>query len=499
MANTAHRVARGVAWTYGTQVATALLQIIYASFTSRLVGPEGFGQYGIALTATALFSLLATGGLSQTISRLHTVSKEKVSGILAYALVLAALTTVLTILLAKPWALLWHSPGSAPVLVVLSINAATSPIYGVVTGLMLRLGDYRPLAILTFITNVAGMIAGVLAVAEWHSAASLTVSAIFSQATLTLIATIYTRKYLTLRSARGNLETLGFSTRLVVAQVIQYMTGNVTRWGTSIAVGPPALGQWNRAEVLAVLPFQQLQGALIPVIYPEFRHDRDNATRSRNLWPDLVAMVAWVTIPVGVAAAALLPAALPFLFGTRWSDAGLYAIPLALAGGMQPAAILLASAVEALGRFRVIWTVSAVLLVAQFALASLVFETRSIWPALCGQLVINVGSLVGYSVWAHRAGRLDGRRLFAHAARIAMFSATVALTLGAVSFGIRAKCDWVAITGGVLTIVECAIIARYWRALPPIKLARSLGLSVGRPHGPNGDYVDRPAPDAPRN
>jgi O-antigen/teichoic acid export membrane protein len=194
---------------------------------------------------------------------------------------------------------------------------------------------------------------GVLTALEWPGAVSLVVSPILAQFFIFCGAFILNgRLLLGLGRLKSAATEARFSFQIILTTLASYLTGNVGKWSASFVLGPAALGQWNRADVVAFVPFQQIQVALVQAIYPEFRHDRANGVRAREVWPDLLGIVAWVVFPITAGAAVIIPHIIPLLFGEGWAVAASLAVPIAIAGGLQIIASLLSSGIEAIGRFR---------------------------------------------------------------------------------------------------------------------------------------------------
>lgn len=477
--STAARVARGAAWSYGAQIVTVVGQFAYAAATSRLVSPHAFGDYSIALTAVGVLTLLASGGIAQSVGRLRELAPMEMTNLLVYALIAGTSFCALTVLSAPGLASIWGSVEATNVIRVLALNAMTAPLMGLFAGLARRRGDFRSLAIATVASNLLSMAAGVALVWSFRSAVTLVAAPVIAQALITLWAYWAHGRGIQWGRLRRGGESVTFSWRLTAVSLFQYVLGATPRFGVANALGAGAIGQWNRAEVLATLPFQQLQAALLPVVYPEFRHDRAGASRARRKWADMIALVAWVTIPAGVAGAVLLPHLLPILLGDQWQQAALFTIPLALAGGLQPPTVLLAAAIEAIGKFRVIWLVNAVVFASQLTAVALVFVWKSPWPAVCALLVMNSLSHALYASWGGRRGYLDIRAL-ARSYR-SLFLACVWLALALLSFEfLFLGSQWARFTASSVLAISAVTL---WRGLsihglewlPPYRMARRLG------------------------
>lgn len=473
------RVLEGAAWAYGVQVVTVVIQFAYAAVTSRSVDPSGFGAYAVALSVTALVALVANGGLAQTVARATIVDKSVIRGLATYGLLLGLVGAFALWLSADAWAALWGEPAAAEPIRWLCLSTLIAPYLGLASGLMRRLGKFRALAVATLTANVVGMAAGALSVYMWRTASSLLVSPMISQVVILAGCLLMSDRLLygldRLGAARGE---LGFSVKVLITTVVYYLSGNAGKWSASVGLGAAALGSWNRADVVSTVPFQQVQAALTQAIYPEFRHDRDGATRAKRVWPDLLGLVAWVALPTASVAAVILPVLVPLLFGDGWQVAAAITAPLALVGGLQILASLLASALEAIGRFRWIFAAQIVLVAVNVTAAFVAVLQRSWFPILAA-LILGIVLQHGiHVVLSTRAGYLDVRVLSAHY----VAAATTSLGVAGLAWGLLQM----AVTGflgawlwPVYIIFGTTVVGLLWVyrwRVPPISIARRFGI-----------------------
>lgn len=424
---TARAVLAGASWSYGSQLVTVVAQFVYAAITARLVGAAGFGEYAIALAVNGLVALLAMGGLGQAASRMIEIDRTRVRALVTYALLLGFAAGAVLFLTAPVWAWLWGVEASASPIRWLALSSCLSPLLGLATGLMARMGKFRGLAMITLGSNLAGMVVGGLAVTTWRSASSLIVSAAVAQMLTLLFALLLgtERHLLGLSALRKGKSEIGFSRRLTGTSTLAYLTGNIVKFSMARGIDGASLGYWNRAEVLTSIPMQQIQSALIRAVYPEFRHDISESSRARVAWTDLLILVAWLALTLSAFAFVLIPPLVPILFGDGWEMASSLAGPLAIAGALQILSTLLASAVEALGRFRWIVSTEVILIGVQIAAATMVIVFHNIWVAVWALVVTNLIRHGWHIFLLGRAGYLDVHRLLRHYSVALCFAAIV--------------------------------------------------------------------------
>ncbi|MGN8132657.1 oligosaccharide flippase family protein [Paenarthrobacter sp. 22069] len=476
------RVAFGAAWSYGSQIATILFQLVYAAIVSRLAGENEFGAYGVALSITALISLIANGGMSQAVARLSDVTQEIVGSLASFALLLGALVGSFTFLTADFWASVWAAPSASETIRWLSFSALIAPMFSLMTGLARRKGQFAPLAIATVISNVCGMLVGVLAVTVWGTASSLVVSAVSAQLFLLGWLLSVNRQFLRPRPLSAAFPHVVFSLKLVLAGILQYGVGNIGKLAATRSFGSSVMGQWNRAEVLTTIPMQQAQSAMVQAVYPEFRHDVASSARAKKVWVDMLLLVAWVSVPAGALLSVVAPLLIPVVLGSEWEMAAKFSVPLSLGVAIQPVSILLASALESLGSFRRIWSTDIVLLFAQVALVAGMLALNDVSVIVWGIALTNVARLLIHSIVAARIGYLDTARLVRGLAAVVCASGAVwvvvqANVLAVESILLDNASSVLPVLGSSSLLVVCLLLLTIFRAtLPPVKLASRYGL-----------------------
>jgi O-antigen/teichoic acid export membrane protein len=479
----ARGIARGAIWNYSAQIATVLAQLAYAAVTSRLLVPHDFGVFAAATASVALVNLVSLAGLPQVIGRMTDLSNDRLVGLLAYAGVIGIVAGGISFFGAPLWAAIWGQPESIPVLHLLALTSLLTPFVALGNGLSLRLGLFKKLAGATVAANVGGMAVGVLFVVWFRDAESLAAAQILSLLAVASIVLFRERSHFRGRfSLRTTMQDVGYSTKTLVSALLTYSAGTVGKVSVSQSVGSAALGNWNRADAITTNPFFLLGSAISQAVYPEFRHDIEDRTRTQRLWSDLLGVLGWVCVPLGVLVAVLAPIAVTILLGDGWGLAAQYASILAIIGCLQPVVFLLVSGFEALGKFSWVWSGYIISLVVNVASAVVAIVQRDVWPVFIGTLVSFAIMHTVQLVLARGERLVSVRTVLRHYAEIAAFS----LGLGAVLFTLVHAPVVLAISpllfGGVLlaALVAVVVLVRKRESFPPVRLARRYGLLKGR-------------------
>jgi O-antigen/teichoic acid export membrane protein len=470
---------------YGAQLVTVVVQFLYAAVTSRTIDPAGFGYYAISLAVSGLLTLLAVGGLAQSVSRMDDLAPERLRSLVTYAAILGLLFGLFMWFTAPLWAALWGEPEAASIIRWLALGTAIAPLAAISGSLLRRQGRFRTLAIVALGSNVAGMALGVAAVVHFKTPDALVVSPIVAQLGLLICSLALSGRSLFgfARISRDSIE-VAFSAQLVPAKLADYVIGNVAKFGTSRWVGVDAFGFWNRGDVVTSLPLQQIQTAIIQTVTPEFRHDISDSTRAKRVWTDMLILISWVALPLAALAAVVVPFLVPLLFGPGWETTGQLVPWLAVGAGLQMLATVLASAVEILGRMRWIWATAIILLVIQVCAAVALFVFRDLIVAMIF-LVLTQAVRHAVNIWqCGRRDYLNVPSLMSGYFVAAISSVALAASAWAICSMLQAALTsgaiWWAFGAVGLLVATLAILLLLRKRLPPVKIAADYGISRPR-------------------
>jgi O-antigen/teichoic acid export membrane protein len=475
----ARGIARGAIWNYSAQIATAVAQLAYAAVTSRLLAPHDFGVFAAATASVALINLVSLAGLPQVVGRMTDLHADRLVGLLAYAGVIGILAGAATFFGAPLWAAIWGQPASIPVLRLLAATSLITPFVALGNGLSLRLGLFKKLAGATVASNVGSMVIGALFVLWLRDAESLAVSQVLALLGVSSIMLVQLRSYFRGRfHLRTTLHDVSYSTKTLLSALLTYSASTVGKVSVSHSVGTVALGNWNRADAITTNPFYLLGSAISQAVYPEFRHDIEDRTRTRRLWSDLLGVLGWVLVPLGVFAAIVAPFAVNVLLGPGYAPAAQYSSILSIIGALQPVVFLLVSGFEALGKFRWVWSGYIISLVVNIAAAGVAIAMQSVWPVFVGFLVSFAIMHPVHLVLAARSQLVDLRTVGRHYLEITAFC----LGFGAVLWTLVNTVAVIAFSpvvfGAVilLGLIGVVLVVRNRGRFPPLVLARRYGL-----------------------
>jgi len=470
---------RGAAWLLGGQATIVLAQLFYTALTGRLVPPAAFGSYAVAMAMAPLVLMLATAGIGSAAARAVQLSEPQVRALATVSLGFGVAAAGFVWLIAEPWAMLWGNPEAVAVIQWSALGVFPAPFLGLLMGLTRRSGKFRQLSMASTLGGFFGMAIGAVFVWVFRSPASLvTLSVVTTAIQSVLLFCVVGRAARPGPLRRDVIEHLRFGAKVVVANGIGYLTAATPQLALSRGVGAAMLGSWNRAAVVTQVPLEMIQNSLAQVIYPEFRHDIGTTNRATTLWLDLLALTAWVMLPLGAVAAPCAYFALPLILGPGWQTAASLAPWVAMTAVANVPLVILGSALEATGRFGGVWPARIAGLVVMVLSAIMALVSHSVVPVLGGFLV---ASVLGHALqlrYVHRCAIFPVATILRVYLRVLLVSAAAGLATALGLNGIWAVegviLKVLLVLGMVLTAGTTLWLARL--RLPPIRIAQRYGL-----------------------
>ena len=446
------------------------VQLGYAAITSRLLPPNAFGAYAVALSGVGFIGMLGGSSLGQAAARRNHDSVHLDRSLVALALTVGCATALLAFLLAPLWGRLWGVPESVLVTRVLALGIPMTGLASVLAGILRRRGRTSTVALRTAIGQLAGMAIGLTTILSMKTAWSLGVAAVTGTVVTgaLLAATLPRDRLVPTRPTLASVDDAIYGAKSAGMNLLRYGTNLIAPWSIGRFAGASDLGAYNRATTLLTLPLEAVQRAYSYSLFPELRPGGPTS-RTSNALTDIIILAAWPALFVGGIGYFAAPPFTALLLGPGWETAESIAGLALLLGVLPMVGVPLASSLEAIGRFKVVatgWMLSAVSIAAGAIGAA---GSGSASPALLGLLAASASSSLLYVVVLARTGTLSASRILGGTKLILGMQAAVTIVLAVATprapGGDLKLLAWIALVGALELSVLWAIRRRtaFWQ------------------------------------
>jgi PST family polysaccharide transporter len=325
------RAARGGRWLLIGRAARAPVELISLMVLARVLAPADFGKVGMVTSFTAFAALFRDLGLSTVTIQRPDLDEDDKAVLFWSSLGVGALLTGATAAMAPAVAWFFEEPQLIPLTLALSLQFVFVALGAQHLALLRRELRLGLVATLQLGGALAGLAVAVTAGRSDWGAWALALSLLTSGLTISLLAWIALpwRPRLTFRRQRaGTLLQMG--AHLTGFHFANYFSRNLDDIIIGRAAGPTALGLYQKAYDLLMLPLSEINAPAGTVAIPLLSRLLDEPERYRTAFRRVLQRVLTVTTPLGALLMSSSELVLEVFLGADW----IAAAPIASAFGL---------------------------------------------------------------------------------------------------------------------------------------------------------------------
>jgi len=367
----ANNIVAGVKISTLSQAGQLVVQLVTTLVLVRLLTPEDFGLYGMALVVTGLMSTVRDLGTGAAVIQKQDMSDDLLAS-LFWANILFGLMAMVMLLLVSPLvAAFYREPRLVSVLGMLSLAFAISGCSVVHQSVLEKNLAFSTVCTIEFVAAAAGAVVAVAAAflkaGIWCFVWQNLVGAIVSTTLFWL--TSHWRPVGCFNWA-GLKNVWSFSLNVAGFNLVNFCTRNVDNLLIGRYLGAQSLGQYAVAYRIMLMPLQLISGVVGRVMFPIYATLQGDLRELRRVYLVVVGQIAFVAFPMALMAVMVIEPFVDFFFGPGWEMLPLLVVILAPIGLIQAVSTMNGHLYRAMGRadlqFRV-GTVFTVLMITSFA------------------------------------------------------------------------------------------------------------------------------------
>lgn len=317
----------GVKWTGTSTVSVTIVNYARLVVLAHLLAPRDFGLMGMVLVITSLGSTFADMGISNAIIWKQDITQEQLSS-LYWLNIMAGVAVFGVVIAVSPLvAAFFHEPRLVSLMFWASFIFPIAALGQQFQTLLQKNLLFGRMAKVEIVSASAGAAVSIVAAFLGQGVYSL----IWGQLTTTgCMAFLYV--YLGWRAWRPrmifkprNLHGLiSFGLYQMGERAVNTFAYNIDYIMVGRFLGPTLLGIYMLAWQIMIAPMTKLNPILTRVAFPVFARKQTDHPGLRRGYTELSKMLAILTLPILVLAAATAPVLVPAIFGPKW----IAAIPL---------------------------------------------------------------------------------------------------------------------------------------------------------------------------
>lgn len=454
------RVARAAAWNGAHTVVTRLLNIVITAIVLRLMTPEDFGVFAVAVTVFVVVSALSELGLSICLARADVDPDEIGPTVALLSLLVSGTFALLLFAAAGPLARAVGAPDATDPLRVLSLCVLLIGVFTVPCGLIMREFRQEANLVATLVSSVPGSALLIVMAANGDGAMAFAWSRVLGQVVFGCVLTIYARKLYVPKLDRRHLgPVLRFGLPVAGAGLLQQVLLNGDYLFVGYLLGAEKLGIYMLAFNVGSWATAVLASVINNVAMPAFSREKADPERLRAALRTAVVLVGMVAFPLATVTLVLAGPLVHTLYGATWDDAAPVLQLLSVYGALFAFSLLFGQITIALGRPGRLFVTQAVWLVCLMPAMAVGASTGGLRGAALAHIVTIVVVAIPTLVWPLRTS-LPGAVSLVARASVAPFG--IAVASAAAAWGASAPFGsplLKLLVGGVASLVVYAVLA----------------------------------------
>lgn len=310
----------GVKWSGISQFMRLGAQVITSVILARLLLPEDFGLFGMALVFTGLVAIFNDMGIGSAIVQKQDLDQKSLSSIFWFNISVGTLAMLITILAAPFIAHFYGQNSLIPIISVMSVSFLLVSFSIVQNSLLLKELKFKKLTFLELISTISSSLLGISLAYLGYGIWSLVwqnISMTFIYAILIWIKGQWMPNFLF--SWKDIKAIFGFSANLSGFSLMNYFSRNADYLLIGKFLGASALGYYTLAYTMMLFPLSNLSAVLSKVMFPalsKIQHDND---RFRFFYMKSTKYITFISFPIMLGLFAVADEFVIVVFGEKWA------------------------------------------------------------------------------------------------------------------------------------------------------------------------------------
>lgn len=361
----ASRATRALGWSFANMALGRVSTLVIGIALARILGPEEFGIFAVALVALLAVLSFNELGVSLAIVRWPGDPRDVAPTVATIALLSSGVIYVGCYLGAPAFASAMGAPAATGVVRVLCLSVLVNALVAVPAATLQRGFRQKQKLVADQVTNWGGSILSIVLAIGGHGAYSLAIGQLVGSVLGGILLVVFAPGSLRFGFDRTKArELLRFGLPLAGSSMVVFANANLDKIIVGGVLGPVALGYYVLAVNLSNWPVTAFSQPVRSVAPAALARVQSDPPAMRSMFLTAIGFLGAVTLPACVLLAAVSRPVVEVVYGTAWSPAAPVLVWLALLAVLKILFELCYDYFVVLASTRVVFVVQVIWLVA---------------------------------------------------------------------------------------------------------------------------------------
>lgn len=320
----AERAKHSARYSVLASASSAALQLLQVAILARLLDPSEFAAAAVATIVVGLLSRVADFGLSSAIVHFRDSTREQLSTLYAFNLIVGCLLAVTIMTIAQPASGFYGSAELATVLFILGPSIIILAVGGQFGALHQKMLNFGVLALADIASATVALVVAIVCAIEGLGAASIAWGAVGAAIARTgILASTGLRLHrpdLAL-DWKGSWKFMRYGAFQAAEYLLDFLNMQMDSLILGKFGGMPTLGLYAPIKTLCARPVSLLNPVLTRVAFPVMSLVQQDRPRVARIYLLQVRTIATFSLPIYAFSAVAAEPVINMLFGQKWLPA----------------------------------------------------------------------------------------------------------------------------------------------------------------------------------
>nr|WP_313257450.1 MOP flippase family protein [Serratia bockelmannii] len=311
----------GAKWTAFSTACIVGIGLLQMAILARLIGPKEFGLLSAAMVIIALADTLSDFGISNSIIQKKDISQDELTSLYWFNVGVGFLVFLIFFVCGKQIAAFLNLPGLNKLIELISIAFLFIPHGQQYRALLQKELEFSIIGKVEAISFLLGFLFTVCIAFYYPFAISAIWGYLINAASRTVLFYVHGVKMykptlsFSLYKIKGNLK---FGAYLTADNLVNFINVNISTVVLAKLLGPIAVGGYNLAYNMTVIPPMKLNPIITRVLFPAFSKIQDDIEKLRLNFYKLLSLVGIINFPLLLGLMLVSDNFVLFAFGEKW-------------------------------------------------------------------------------------------------------------------------------------------------------------------------------------
>lgn len=354
-----NKVKKSLIWTFGDQIVTQVVFVLFGIFLARILSPSVFGVVGMVTMFTNFAALFIDMGFGVALIQKKDADDEHFSSVFWLNLGIGCFLYALFFVIAPLFSLFFHQPQLTILVRVICLSFIISSLTSVQSNLLVRELKFKQKVLFNWISIILGYTCAFFLAYNGYGVWAVVWMTIITASTNSLLYWISSKwrpSFVFNKHKIKELSRFGFN--VLGDTSVNYWSRNFDNFIIGRVLGSTELGLYTRAYSLMLLPLRNISSVITKVMFPAFSKKQDDIVSIKRHYLQIIKYISLITFPAMIGLSLLSKEFVLLFFGKNWIGMIPVLAILSLVGAVQSIFSLNGMIYNSLGKAHIAFKVS---------------------------------------------------------------------------------------------------------------------------------------------